>query len=788
MAQSPTDTNQNHLSEIRNFDGEGLPDLLCNTFDLVSSIIVITDKEANIKYINKYGKQYFGMENTEENGPNNWIADFVHPNEQENVSTYISGIVNNKISDQETIQYKVKTQKETDTYLETSAQYISFNDKAGGLVVLSCRDITNYWQAESKLKDSIQLYRILAGNIPDINMYLFDTDTKHIIAEGREMKRYGLSKEYVEGKTLTESMPAELVEIFKPLYLAALDGKEISTEYDFQDNTYLIWVMPVRNHKNQIYAGMAITQNVSEYKQFESNLSQAKDEAEMANNAKSEFLATITHEIRTPLNAIIGFTEQLQKSELNDKQQNFTKIIEKSSEHLLSLVNEILVLSRIEAGEVRFDEVPFKVSSVVEEVHDTLKIKADQKNIHFHYQVHQNIDRVVVGDPFRLKQILINIINNAIKFTDAGYVGLNCFLAKADDNNVQIRFDITDTGVGISKEKLASVFEQFKQADSSVTRNYGGTGLGLTISKKLTDLQNGSISVRSELGMGTQFTVILPYQLAGENVKITESSGKIKPELLTDLSFLLVDDDSVNRLLGKTILQEFDCHIDVAIDGVEAIDKLKSNTYDVILLDIHMPKVSGLEVADFIRKEQGDSQTCIIAVTAAVLKADIENYREHGINDYLIKPFREINLYHKIVDNLDLEDIKIELTEAETILDNENTGQPYNLTELKKMSGNDNVFFKNMLQTFKKNANDGVSKLTNHYNNSQWDELGEAAHKMLPSFRHLQVTPVIDKLYTIKIKTLEEKNYTGIDTLLPEVIDEIKHIIELLDAEIKSLP
>ncbi|NBC82178.1 MAG: response regulator [Bacteroidetes bacterium] len=754
-------------------------------FNIVGVLIIALDLDGNIMMVNKKTVDWLGIKEEELIGKN-WIEQFVHDSDKRKVKNYINQIIQEKNLENNNFRFQLVQTDNAVALMESTAILFKDSDNNISGVIISCEDVSDYLATQSQLKDSINLYRVLAGNIPDTNMYLFDRDTRHIIAEGREMKRHGLSKEVIEGKKLDEIMDNEMREFFKPLYQAALDGKEISTEYEYHGSYYLIWVLPVRNQQDEIYAGMAITQNITEDKLFEDKIRSAKDEAEAANRAKSEFLATITHEIRTPLNAIIGFTEQVQKTELDEKQENFMKIIEKSSEHLLSLVNEILVLSRIEAGEVRFDEVPFKIEHVVTEVYDTLKIKADQKNIQFHYQVHDNVKDIFIGDPFRLKQILINILNNAIKFTEAGYVSVNCFAAEDKEDKSQVRFDVTDTGVGISQEKIDSIFDQFKQADSTVTRKYGGTGLGLTISKKLTELQNGKISVRSQVGMGTQFTILLPYKKAEDDVEVVDESGNINRELLHGLSFLLVDDDTVNRLLGKTILDELECDTDVAGDGKEAIEKIKNKKYDAILLDIHMPQTSGLDVADFIRKELKDNNTKIIAVTAAVLKADIENYQKHGIDDYLIKPFREINLYHKIIKNLNLGDPKIILTEAENILHDEKNHKSYDLSELKQVAKSDNQFYINMLNTFINNTKEGLQKLDDHLATKKWEDLGEAAHKMLPSFRHIKVNYVIDKLFTIKIKTLEEKNYEGLTELVEEVKKESNELITDLEQEIEK--
>ena len=756
-------------------------------FNIVGVFVAAIDLDGKITLINRKGQEILEFDEEEIKGKD-WVSEFIDENKKEETKNLFLKVFKGECDIPENYRYSIISKSGQRKIIEAKQVIIRNKDSEIAGLLISGEEVTGYLQIQKELQYSINLYRILASNIPDINMYLFDQELRYIIAEGSEMKNHSLSYEYFEGKRLYDILDEEIRSILVPLYQAALNGKEISTEYTYKDYDYLIWVFPLKNDENQVYAGMAITQNITKEKQIAGRLKKAKDQAVEANRTKSEFLANVSHEIRTPLNAIVGFTEQLLKTQINEKQEDFLRIIDNASEHLLALVNEILVLSKIEAGEIRFDNVPFKVEHVVKDIYSTLQIKADEKKINFKYDIDPQLDMVLIGDHFRLRQILMNMISNAIKFTDSGYVEIKCFRKKEADNKVYVRFDIIDTGIGISEDKLETIFDQFKQADSTVTKRFGGTGLGLTISKKLTELQHGSISVNSKPDVGTQFTVVLPYEKGNEkDFLLSGQANSLDADMLHDTSVLLVDDDGVNRLLGKTILEELGSKTDVAMSGGEAIAKLKTNRYDIILLDIHMPEISGIDVAHFIRRELNDTSTKIIAVTAAVMKEDIEQYYKAGINDYLIKPYKEINLYNKVCKVLKKNIAPVKLSREEIILKEETQVALYNLYELKRIAKDNNEFFIQMLNTFIKNTTENIEKLEKYLTEKNWVQIGETAHKMLPSFRHLEIRPVISDLMEVKEKTLINPQPEDIPPLVEHIIDLAQQVISKLEME-KGIP
>ena len=563
-----------------------------------------------------------------------------------------------------------------------------------------------------------------------------------------------------------------------------IPGKITSTKSS--SKKFIFILRKLLDNKLRVLGCLITIRKISQEEQIHNKILEEKEKAEKENRIKSEFLANITHELRTPLNAIIGFTEQMAKTGLTKKQAEFLNIIDKSSEHLLSLVNDLLVLSKIESGQLRIENIPFNLRSVIDEVYQTLKIKADEKKISFRVKIDDQLNRVLIGDPFRVKQILINIVANAIKFTETGSVEIVGGSEKTGDGLIMAGIEVTDTGMGIPEDKIDMIFDQFRQVDSSSTRRFGGTGLGLTISKKLTEHLGGTIHVKSTVGKGSHFKLTIPFTPGGENDKVEETNIKEFPDALKNLDVLIVDDDSINRLLGEIILRDFGCRVEMAANGEEALEKVSKTDFNLILLDIHMPGISGLEVARVIRKRFKNENVKIIAVTAAVLSEDIENYAKAGFNDYLIKPYKEINLFNKISNVFNMNEKPVIMSKTELILREEHQEKLYNLYNLKKVTKDDNRLLVKMLEILVQNSHTCIEDFNRYLKAKDWKNVGETAHKMLPSYRHLEVDAVVSGLVEIKNKTLESKEYDNVPFLVKDVTTSMNRIITLLNAEIRN--
>jgi len=380
-------------------------------------------------------------------------------------------------------------------------------------------------------------------------------------------------------------------------------------------------------------------------------------EAQAASKAKSEFLAAMSHEIRTPMNGVIGFTNLFLDSNLDETQRDYANTIKSSGESLLVIINDILDFSKIEAGKFFLDSTPFDMSATCSEVVELLSEQANAKNLELKLFYEPDARKHLVGNPGRTKQVLINLLSNAIKFTESGFIHVRVEKSAVDNHPDGLKISVTDTGIGIPSDKQNLLFEKFSQTDASTTRKYGGTGLGLAICKELVSLMNGKIGFKSKEGNGSVFWFSLPaWEFASDlsksatepNRLAQEGAGKFDLDqmepLPTGFSVLLVEDNTVNQKLAAKILSRMGCHVDLAINGKEAVSMARKQTYDIIFMDCQMPEMDGYEATRRIRDFESDNKVPenervpIIAITANAMRGDREKCLEEGMNDYIAKP------------------------------------------------------------------------------------------------------------------------------------------------------
>jgi signal transduction histidine kinase/CheY-like chemotaxis protein len=633
----------------------------------------------------------------------------------------------------------------------------------------------------SQTPSEIENYRdILVENIPGIDLYLFDTSYRFILAGGREKRRMDLTNADFLGKTLFEVYNEKTVKLLFPFYRNALDGNESEGEVRIKGRVYQIQATPVLGIDKRIIGGALISQDLTVEKEIEKNLLKAKKEAEESNKAKTIFMANMSHEIRTPLNAIIGFSGLLQKTELTQEQKKFTQMVKQSSQHLLSVVNEILFLFKFGMGKVYIENIPFNIRELVNEVHESILFKANEKNISIITDVARNIANVMIGDPIRVKQILMNLAVNAIKFTEKGEIKIQVIREKLTRKDVFLRFDVIDTGIGIPKEDIEYIFDEFAQLKLSKNTNNRGIGLGLTIVKKLVNLLHGRLNVESTIGEGSKFTVVLPFKRTYLAEKpLPARNYELRFNLLKGKKILYADDDKNNILLGEWILKTWDIDYNIALDGGEALEQMRQKKFDIVLLDIRMPVLKGTEVVEQVRADKNNPNvdTKILAVTANVMDSEILHYLKSGFNGFILKPFDEELLYNKICNTLELEKNPIE--EKPLITEAHGKELLFDTSMLLKTTGGNIEFFNKMLDTFITNARDTSENFRELQKLNQWTELGEKAHKAIPSFSFFKLTGIVEDLSKIENLTLREKRIEDIAPLARKVSADIDKVIDM---------
>jgi PAS domain S-box-containing protein len=455
------------------------------------------------------------------------------------------------------------------------------------------------------------------------------------------------------------------------------------------------------------------------------------EELKRAQKAKEQFLANISHEIRTPINGIAGMATLLSQKPSETEQATYLGAIKSAADNLKVIINDILDLASIESGKLKLEQIGFNLNDLLQSLISTFNLQALEKRVTLRSELQQEANQIFIGDPVRLNQILINLISNALKFTHKGSITIKCAVHKQEKRNYYLKFEVSDTGIGIPKDKLKTIFESFSQADASVTRKYGGTGLGLTIVKQLVELQDGSITVKSEIDAGSTFTFIIPYQKGDvksiHQTNLQPGNGSYSNKALKHLKVLLVEDNDINRLYAGSILKTWGCEIETAENGFVAVEKIKNQTFDVVLMDIQMPVMDGFEATKAIRSfDSPKNKLPIIALTANASRRDVEKCLAEGMDDCIAKPFTPEDLFKIIsryASNGKKPRIKIK---SEPII-------TFDLSYLKSVSNNNESFIKEMVTTFLQTMPANIEEIRTLTKQKEWEKLARATHKIKPS-------------------------------------------------------
>jgi PAS domain S-box-containing protein len=628
-----------------------------------------------------------------------------------------------------------------------------------------------------------------AGKITDMNLA-----TVHIT---------GITRERLTGTDFfdyfTEPQKAREVyqEVFakgyvadSPLTLRHKNGK--LTDVLFNGSVY-------KDEDGNVLGVVIVARDVTDQKRVETELIEARVFAELATSiaeeaqekaegatriaidavkAKQQFLSNMSHEIRTPMNAIIGFTKVVLKTELTSKQKEYLTAIKVSGDALIVLINDILDLAKVDAGKMTFEQTPFKMSASISAMLQVFDTKVQEKNLQLVKEYDQKIPEVLVGDPVRLHQIILNLVSNAVKFTTTGKITLKVELLEEDEEKATIAFAVSDTGIGISESKIENIFENFQQATSGTSRLYGGTGLGLAIVKQLVESQDGRIVVASKMGEGSTFSFTLCFSKTTAAATAEIISAEVNPEI-KNIRVLVVEDIALNQLLMRTLLDDFEFECDIASNGKLAIEMLAKQTYDLILMDLQMPEMNGFEATEYIRNVL-HSDIPIIALTADVTTVDLAKCKAVGMNDYIAKPVDERMLYSKIV-GLVKKPVQIIVHEITKDVPNEQKTKCTDLDYLTQRTRSNPALLLEMIVLYLEQTPSLILTMKQSLQNENWRSLYAAAHKIMPSFSIMGMS--ID--YENMAKRVQD--YAGTQTQLAEIPALVMHLENICAQACKEL-
>jgi len=628
-------------------------------------------------------------------------------------------------------------------------------------------------------------YKSVVEDGSDI-IFIVDFEGKILYHNNSVRETLGYRSKSLVGKNFFDFVLPESQDAFK-LKFKLIQRKAYSEKIEFQflckDRSYRFLEFNAINLKQQEKLNGLILdcRDITQRKQDAEELMRLQ-------KAKEQFLANISHEIRTPINGIAGLANLLHQNLQSEDMSSYLSAIQHSAENLKVIINDILDLSAIESGKLRFEKIGFNLHDLLPPLINTFAYQAKEKKIELTYTLDTKLNTILLGDPVRLNQILINLIGNAVKFTNAGSIQVRCSADLQQRDICWVRIEVVDTGVGIAQEKLNTIFESFSQADASVTRRYGGTGLGLTIVKQLVELQNGKISVDSQLLKGSTFRVMLPY-IVGKAKKLKEAGMAMRSSEEhpgKNLRVLLVEDNDINRLYAKSILKNWQTYTETAENGLVAIEKLKNEWFDVVLMDVQMPLMDGYETTKAIRNMEAPKNTVpIVALTANATKIDVEKCISSGMNDFLPKPFTPDDLYRKLFHDLKITPKKNALRKEQKGKGNLGMPTPYDLNYLRDVSNNNQEFMKEMVLTFINTIPPILDDMSASAMIGEWTKVGSLAHQVKPSFVLMGANHMRDKVLEI-----EHRAKNNLDTHnLKETINTFRslclEIVNSLSHELK---
>jgi PAS domain S-box-containing protein len=660
-------------------------------------------------------------------------------------------------------------------YVYLTGQSVSLRNDRTEMLVGTIQDITERKRIENEMRIAEKQYRSLFEHSQHM-ICIHDLQGNIMSINPAGAHAVGYEPEEVIGKSIKGFFwmknPEEYEKYMHAIHhngqaqgLLRLSLRDGSTTYWLYNNILLA------DPEGNPYVLSSNVEITGRY-EMERELRKAKKLAEEALVMKDRFVTNISHELRTPMNAIIGFSDLLLKTNLNEEQREYLQAIHIAGDNLTSMINDVLDLAKIEAGKIEFEAKPFEVRNVMSNTHRLLSQNATQSGLSFEWKCDPDVPTYVLGDELRLTQILINLVGNAVKFTEKGFVHFSCSIKNETDESIDLEFVVEDSGIGIASEKMSVIFDPFIQGSAESTRKYGGTGLGLSIVRDLVELQGGSVSVQSAEGIGSAFTVVLPVKKVSIEV-IQQVEQALQPvEAPGNVHVLLVEDQPLNQQLAKKLISDFGFTTEIAFNGKAAVDLLRSETFDVVLMDLQMPEIDGYDATKIIR-EKLKLDVPIIALTAHSSAGEREKCLALGMNDYLVKPFRAQELYFKIVSAV-RKKVSGNIPASESLASK---------NPLHALAAGDVKFEKEMLEIMLKSVPEDFSLIEEAIISKDLPKIKTTAHRLKSSVALLgekEIAEKMEELDKVQGEEIFEKAgmLTGKKTFLLELINERLMAIE----------
>ncbi|MFD2785030.1 PAS domain S-box protein [Hymenobacter rubripertinctus] len=766
-----------------------LVDRITNT---IPNLVYIYDvASASNVYCNRFMESMLGYTEAElQQLGSNMISHMTPPAEARRLRQHFGEVARQRDSEVLHLEYMLYHRNGSIRWLRISNTPFARNEQGHVTQIIgSAEDITRWKIADEqrrsanrRLAEQNRLFRQVIDTVPNL-IYLKDGQGNYLLANQATAQLYALSNE-----ALLQTPAANLLRRFPDLHRHHMQDEqvlrtqqEIDVEETFDDEQgHLRWFRTIKRPfvlADGTVQVLGVDNDITELKLTQRALEQAKEVAEQNAQTRQTFLTNMSHEIRTPMNGIMGLTELLVKTTLTPEQRQFLHHIQYSAENLLVIINDILDMAQLGAGRVRLEQVPFELQEVLKASCQALLPKATEKGISLRLQLPHAAPNWVSGDPYRLRQVLLNLLNNAIKFTEKGQVLLTYQRVSLPGAVARYQFSVLDTGIGISEGQLHQLFEPFTQASASTAREYGGSGLGLSISRGLVELLGGELTAESKLGQGSTFRFTLelpPAQAVAQAVAAPPPNY----QLLRGRRVLLTEDNAVNQLLVQVMLKGWGITVDTASSGAEALALFRQHQYAVVLMDIQMPGMDGVAATQLLRQHPDPARaaTPVVALTAHAMPGEEARYLTAGLDAYLSKPFQETELFHVLAKLLNLTpDAPLTPTAlpCPALLPPERL---YDVEQLRRLSDNDEVFIRRLVAIFVSTTPPVVADLERHLREQNLQKLGAAAHHLKSSIDGLQVTPLRSVL-----RDLEAAAYapaTADWERLTQGVEQVRHIVD----------